>query len=189
MKRFPLGELRFDEKELKRDAKELEKMGPGNFIFVGSSCDMWAESIPGEWIAEWLGICYRYPENKYLFQSKNPERFIIAQDWFSPNMQLATTIETNRDYKISNAPSVFVRASTMSRFINNVITIEPILDFDLKGMINLIQFANPKWVNIGADSKRHNLPEPNWEKVQDLISALKHFTEVKEKSNLSRLKK
>jgi molybdopterin converting factor small subunit len=34
----------FDEKELKTD------LGKGNFIFVGSSCDMWAQNIPEEWI-------------------------------------------------------------------------------------------------------------------------------------------
>ncbi|GAH92256.1 unnamed protein product, partial [marine sediment metagenome] len=60
MKRFPQGEMRFDEKELKRD------LGTGNFIFVGSSIDMFAEKVPGEWIAAVLGRCYQYPENKYL---------------------------------------------------------------------------------------------------------------------------
>ena len=109
MKRFPQGELRFDEKELKRN------LGEGNFIFVGSSCDMWAESISGVWIGEILGRCYQYPENKYLFQSKNPDRFLNAIDWFSPNMALATTIETNRNYNISKAPPVLERESAISK--------------------------------------------------------------------------
>ena len=37
------------------------------------------------------------------------------------------------------------------------------------------------------ESKGHNLPEPSWDKVQELIAALKEFTEVKVKSNLERL--
>ena len=183
MKRFPQGELRFDEKEMKRN------LGEGRFIFVGSSCDMWAESIPGEWIAEILGRCYQYPENKYLFQSKNPARFIIAKDWFPGNMILATTIESDIDYPVSNAPSVMNRATAMSKIVGGtVVTIEPVMNFDLVEFVKLIKYAKPKWVNIGADSKGHNLPEPSWEKVQKLIIALKEFTKVKVKSNLERLK-
>lgn len=191
MKRFPQGELRFDEKELKRN------LGEGNFIFVGSSCDMWAENIPIGWIADVIEGCYQYPENKYLFQSKNPIRFTeSARDWFSPNMTLATTIETNRDYGVSNASSMIDRAEAMNIMqacgqvcgFDTIVTIEPILDFDLDKFVKLIEFADPEWVNIGADSRGHNLPEPSWDKVQELISALKEFTEVREKSNLERLK-
>ena len=42
MKEFPQGELKFDEKELKTD------LGEGNFIFVGSSCDMFADAVPSQ---------------------------------------------------------------------------------------------------------------------------------------------
>ena len=192
MKRFPQGELRFDEKEMRRN------LGSGRFIFVGSSCDMWAESIPGEWIGEIFGKCYQYPDNKYLFQSKNPARFTkSARDWFSPNMILATTIETNRNYNISCAPDAYERANAMNIMqacgqvcgFSTIVTIEPILDFDLRELVTLIKIANPKWVNVGADSKGHSLPEPGWDKVQKLIAALEEFTEVKIKSNLGRLKK
>jgi len=49
MKRWgKLNPVRFDEKELKTD------LGSGNFIFVGSSCDMWAENIPDKWIFKTL---------------------------------------------------------------------------------------------------------------------------------------
>ncbi len=191
MKRFPQGELRFDEKEMKRN------LGEGRFIFVGSSCDMWADNIPGKWIAEVIGRCYQYPENKYLFQSKNPTRFTkSARDYFSPNMTLATTIESNRIYPhLGNAPEPLDRAESMRIMricgqacgFDTIVTIEPILDFDIPKMVELLKIVSPKWVNIGADTKGHNLPEPSWEKVQDLISALKEFTEVKVKSNLERL--
>ncbi len=182
MKRFPQGELRFDEKEMKRN------LGEDNFIFVGSSCDMWADNIPGKWIAEILGRCYQYPENKYLFQSKNPARFVKSKDWCPPYIMFATTIESDIDYALTIAPTVMSRADAISKISGGIVTIEPILDFNLGGFVKLIKYANPKWINIGADSKDHNLPEPSWGKVQDLISALKEFTEVKVKSNLERLK-
>lgn len=54
MKRWgKLKPTRFDEKELKTD------LGKDNFIFVGSSCDMFAEKIPNEWIEKTLEHCQK----------------------------------------------------------------------------------------------------------------------------------
>jgi DNA repair photolyase len=61
--------IRFDNSELKTD------MGAGNFIFVGSSCDLFAKEIPDEWIKKTLKHCEQF-DNKYLFQSKNPSRIL-----------------------------------------------------------------------------------------------------------------
>ena len=70
-----------------------------------------------------------------------------------------------------------------------MVTIEPIFDFDLDELVDLIILANPEWVNIGADSKGHNLPEPSEEKMKDLIKALGKSTRVKLKGNLKRITK
>jgi hypothetical protein len=63
------------------------------------------------------------------------------------------------------------------------------MDFDLVEMIGLVKKSNPQQVNIGADSGHNNLPEPNREKVLELLTALEEFTIVKQKSNLSRILK
>ena len=68
-----------------------------------------------------------------------------------------------------------------------MVTIEPIMDFDLEVFYDWIRDARPAWVNIGADSKGHKLPEPSKEKIEALITELKKFTEVRIKPNLSRL--
>jgi hypothetical protein len=68
-----------------------------------------------------------------------------------------------------------------------MISIEPILDFDYYIMLDLILSTHPQFVSIGADSKGHNLPEPDPQKVRELIHRLQGFTEVKIKSNLARL--
>ncbi len=44
-----------------------------------------------------------------------------------------------------------------------MVTIEPIMDFDLEPFVEMIKNTKPKFVNIGADSKGHNLPEPSSE--------------------------
>ena len=183
MKGLVKSELHLDEKELKTD------LGEGNFIFIGSSTDMFADKIPKEWILKVLEHCKKYPKNKYLFQSKNPKRFEEFLDLFPKNTILGTTIETNRKGFNYNAPEVSERQYHIQQDkFPIMITIEPIMDFDLEIFLAWLKDIKPKWINIGADSKRHNLPEPSWEKVERLIFELKKFTEVKVKDNLWRLK-
>lgn len=182
MRRFKLGELRLEQKELKTD------LGSDNYIFVGSSTDMFAAAVPSEWIADVLIHCNRYPNNTYLFQSKNPQRFQEFQRIFPKNTILGTTIESNRIYKISGAPGPSDRQwHIQSDRFDVMISIEPILDFDLDVMVNWIKDIGPKFVSIGADSKNHDLPEPSADKIQQLIKELRTFTEVREKNNLKRL--
>jgi DNA repair photolyase len=183
MKIFPLGELHFDENELKTH------LGKGKFIFVGSSCDMFAEAIPKRWIIKVLDHCKKFPENTYLFQSKNPLRFTeLREELISINCILGTTIETNREGFSYNAPTIQERIRGMKiKGFRKMITIEPILDFDVIPLLDLIESIEPEFVNIGADSKNHNLPEPSAFKVETLIKELKKFTKSISKENLSRL--
>lgn len=189
MKSFPQGKLRFDEKELKTN------LGNGNYIFVGSSCDMFADKVPEEWISQILFHCKAYPKNTYLFQTKNPSRFNFFKNHFPDSTILGTTIETNRENNLASAPLRSLRVVGMKvdwhkiyKF-DRMVTIEPIMDFDVVALVEMIKKIKPKFVNIGADSKGHNLPEPSWEKVEILVKELKKFTDVNLKDNLKRLKK
>ncbi len=185
MKVFPQGKLRFDEKCMKDD------LGSGNYIFVGSSTDMFASDVPTEWIKRVLEYCMTF-DNKYLFQTKRPIRFNQIKGYLqSYRVILGTTIESNREYNdISKAPDVFKRVfrlKQLSERFNTMVSIEPILDFDVEPLVGMIKNINPQFVSIGADSKGHNLPEPPKEKINDLIKELKKFTNVKIKDNLRRL--
>jgi len=185
MKRFKNQRpVRFDARELKTD------LGEGNFIFVGSSCDMFAEAIPKGWTYDTLARCYAF-ENRYLFQSKNPARMARNMGSMPPGSVLCTTIETNRWYPeiMRNSPRPEERAKGMealSRFPRYV-TIEPIMDFDLAPMVELIRRCEPVQVNIGADSGNNHLPEPGAEKVLALIDELVKFTTIARKRNLERI--
>lgn len=183
---YPQKELYFADFELKTN------LGNENFIFVGSSCDMFAESIPEEWILKILEHCKKF-DNKYLFQSKNPERIFNLMKYLPKNCVIGTTIESDRKYKsMGETPSPTTRAIYMKelhRHYETMITIEPIHDFDIIGLTTLIKISNPSWVNIGADSKNHSLPEPNKDKILELIYNVSKFTEIKKKSNLERLLK
>jgi len=186
MKRF--GKQRdtyFDRKELKTD------LGKNNFIFVGSSCDMWADAIDPAWIKHTLDHCDKFV-NKYLFQSKNPKRIYYYSHMLPFNSVIGTTLETNRQYpQMGNAPNIGERSTYIRELANQkidtMVTIEPIFDFDLEPFVNAIKYCHPQWVNIGADSGAHKLTEPPAEKVMELITELRKFTEVKPKKNLARI--
>ena len=186
--------LHFDEKELKTD------LGKGNVIFVGSSCDMFAENIPFDYVYKTMEHCKKYPENEYFLQTKNTEKLamffqMLYGYFYLEYFSVCTTLETNRTYPeiMNNSPSIIARALNFVKIPTKYkyITIEPIMDFDLKEFIEMIKTCNPRQVNIGADSnpKRNNLPEPPKEKIIELIAELETFTKVVKKKNLQRLLK
>jgi hypothetical protein len=183
MKRFPQNPIRLDKKDL------MENLGMDNTVFVGSSTDMWADDVPDDWIMEVLAKCRESNSNTYLFQSKNPKRFLAFRDVFPSNVLLGTTIETNRENDFTGGQLIRDRAKSMSMLegFRTFVTIEPIMDFDLDELLFLLKGIQPEFVNIGADSKNHGLSEPSKEKVLELISELNKFTVVRKKSNLDRL--
>jgi hypothetical protein len=69
------------------------------------------------------------------------------------------------------------------------ITIEPVLDFDVDILASWIARIRPEFLNLGADSKGHGLPEPSAEKIHGFVRKLKEYgIELREKHNLGRLK-
>lgn len=182
------------QKPLRLDEKDLEtNLGSGNFIFVGHTIDLFATDVPAEWIQRVLDRMIVHPTNKYLLQSKNPKRFLDFISQYPYKVLFGTTIETNRDIVESKAPPVSQRAMALAELSHKgyetMVTIEPIFDFDLDDLVDLIVLANPEWVNIGADSKGHKLPEPSKDKVKSLVQALEEKTQVKLKGNLDRIYK
>lgn len=177
--------LKFSESAIK------ENKGAGNTIFVGSSTDMWAADVSSEWIQRVLDDCDQYP-NKYLFQSKNPARFLefINHPVMSKSI-LVTTLESNRCYdEMGRAPAVEDRASAMNQIaehgIKTAVTIEPIMAFDMQPMIDLVVKCRPLKVYIGKNTNRSvQLTEPTPEAVLDLALALKRKgIDVKFKKNI-----
>jgi len=184
MRRWSLKPLHFDNSELKTD------LGSGNFIFVGSSTDDFAEGVPSEWIIRMLDHCEKH-DNRYLFQSKNPARFLefITHPVFQKAV-VCTTIESNRFYPevMKNSPSIESRVQAMSELaakgIPTYVTCEPLLEFDLPDLVSMLKACHPQQVNVGRNSRREILlPEPTSNDVQVLISELSTFSKVEVKKN------
>lgn len=173
---------------------ELKKnLGKNKFWFVGSCFDIFASEILNDWIIRTLIECQHY-DNKYLFQSKNPARISSYIDIFPLKSIIGTTIETNRRYpQMGDAPPPENRVSWMNYISKHLpypeimVTVEPIMAFDMIPLITAIKLCNPEWVNIGADSQGYNLPEPPADEIKELIYHLKKFTKVKVKKNLKRI--
>jgi len=189
MKRWGnLKDVRFDESELKTD------LGKDNFIFVGSSCDMFAEDVNPKWVIKTLQHCDKY-ENHYLLQTKNPKAFsdYAANIASLSSFSLCATIETNRWYGniMVSSPKITNRVYAMTDipYVDKYVTIEPIMDFDMIEFVRMLKDINPIQINIGADSGNNNLPEPSKDKILNLITELETFTKVKKKKNLNRLLK
>lgn len=190
------GPYRLIEKEL------TENMGSGKTIFVENCGDLFAKGVPDEMIRRVLAHCCKFPDNTYLFQSKNPQRFhnYVMDGGFPPKRILCTTLDTTDDVLAKEvspgAPVPSERTLAMVYLRNHfpdeelMVTIEPILgtNFDVEKMVGWVKRIKPKWVNLGADSKNHKLPEPSKETVEALIKGLQaEGIEVIGKSNLGRL--
>ena len=167
------------------------QFGNGKTIFVCAQNDLFANLIPLDWVKKILDHCKHF-DNIYLFQSKNPLRMndLQVDGWFPDKSIFCTTIETNRIYTdiMCNCPTPMDRAVGMWHLKGRkFVTIEPVMDFDLPEMVNLIELCAPEQVNIGADSGNNHLPEPSKEKLLALIDELKKFTTIANKKNLNRI--
>ena len=92
-------------------------------------------------------------------------------------------MESNRNYKLTNAPTPRERYEAMIKlkWKYKAIVIEPILDFD-EEFIDWIYDISPIIVYVGYDNYGNNLPEPKIEKTQILLEALNGITDLRVKS-------
>jgi protein gp37 len=185
------GELRLIEKELDVN------YGSGRTIFIEHCNDMWAEGVPDEWIERILDHCNRYPENEYIYQTKNPARYHGFLSLMPPERMLGCTVETI-DAEVATNATNFAPLPTdrldemdaLSYREKTFITIEPIFYGNMDELALRINGASPGFVNIGADSKGTGLDEPSGDDVRLLISELNRYgVEIKQKTNLDRLLK
>jgi hypothetical protein len=180
--------------------------GTDKQIFLGSACDMLGKGVPREWLLRILEWCNNH-SNWYLIQSKNIGR-IIEDDLFyllPYGITLGTTLETSDSAlaeSVSKAPNVLERIRAMKelrslihegrdtyRNTKLMLSLEPLMDFNVSTTVMIIKDIRPDYVSIGADSKEHHLKEPVPIKVLNLIEDLSYsgVTQVRIKPNLHRL--
>jgi DNA repair photolyase len=191
---------KFDKFRFNVDDPGWKNTKPGDFVFVCHTTDLFADGVEKEWIDAVLTSCFFAGSHygiKFVFQTKNPRRIKYSIVKEMPALikyiaYIGTTIETNRLNDVvssCNAPVPSERALQMNQImLPKFVTIEPVMDFDVNEMLSLVKLCRPQFVNIGADSKHCNLPEPSKETIGELILGLHAFEiHIERKSNLKRI--
>jgi len=149
--------------------QKLPKTKHMQFIFTCSNGDI--AFCPTEYLKEIIARIQSEPDKTFLIQSKDPQTFNRAI--FPKNVILGTTLETNRDKLCegtSKAPNPSQRYKDFAKVNHQpkMVTIKPVMDFDLDVMIDWVENINPCMVWLGYDSGKNKLPEPDLEKVRSL---------------------
>jgi len=205
--------IKIDKPQLCKGSNFSKYLGEGKQIGICLTGDLLCEGVPNEWIKAVLAslelttrinsIYGRRPNNYYI-QSKNIGRITdllrfeyvdsrrFALDFGS--IIFGTTLESDVVPKkyYADCPSIDDRCSAMqllSRYADTFITVEPILKCDIHSLLSRIRLINPKFVNIGADSKKCGLPEPDKDQVISLIRGLidDNIPMIRLKPNLCRI--
>jgi len=168
---------------------ELRRRFRGGTVFVCDMGDLFGSWVPTDWVEAVLEATCRSPEATFLFLTKNPERYFEFLGGLPRQAILGATVETNRQYVgVSEAPPAGHRLEMMCRLRQYqpwrtlMLSIEPIMDFDLWPFLYLIEPVKPQFVYLGYDNHKHHLVEPPLAKTQALIQELRWFTEVRTKT-------
>lgn len=163
---------------------ELDRRFHRKFVFACDMGDLFGEWVPSEWIRKVVDAIKQSPNSYFLFLTKNPKRYKEFLDVYPQNIVLGSTIETNREYPVSRAPATLERYRAMAElpWKNKLISIEPVMDFDLGILDKWLKDINPTVVYVGYDNYNNNLPEPSLSKTNQLIQELRSFTRVRTKT-------
>jgi len=162
--------------------ERLEKIPSSEIVFVCGNGDLsfCKPSYTQNIIDAIVRHNQRCPHKIYYFQSKEPEYFERFIPYFPANVTLLTTLETNRDQGYAAVSKAPIPTERYQQFLNldyprKVVTIEPVLDFDLDVFTNWITSIAPEYVWLGFNSRPRQvqLPEPSDKKLIAFAQALK----------------
>lgn len=147
---------------------EPKKWEKPRTIFVCSMADLFGEWVPDEWIKEVFEACEAAPQHRYLFLTKNPERY----------MELASNGVITKDQSNFWFGST-ATAPEMPFFwhneVNTFVSIEPILA-PFKDLTDdgIDPVSKVKWIIVGAETgsrKDKAVPRKSW--VDEIVSTAK----------------
>jgi hypothetical protein len=169
------------------EASALKEYPDGSIIFLQDMGELGDPLIPLEVTKSILAYIAAHPRVTYLLVLKCTNFYLrFIEDLRKlPNIIYGATIETNNfiPAKISKAPSPMSRFIDMSllrrRHLNAriMVSVEPIMDFNLDSFAAHIASLKPELVACGYDNHPGNhpetpLPEPKLEKTLSLIARL-----------------
>jgi DNA repair photolyase len=148
-----------------------------DFVFVCDCTDLFGHWVPDELIIQVIEAI-RYRTNRFLFLTKNPQRYLqlIKKGVEIPqNCVLGCTVESDRTYLLSGQPEI-ARLEAMAELSAMgypvMLSIEPIMAFNPAAFPLWIVRVAPKFVAVGYDNYAHGLVEP---KLADVLLLIEHL--------------
>ena len=137
-------------------------------IFVCSMADLFGEWVPDEWIREVFEACEAAPQHRYLFLTKNPERY----------MELASNGVITKDqsnFWFGSTATTPEMPFFWHNEVNTFVSIEPILA-PFKDLTDdgIDPVSKVKWIIVGAETgsrKDKAVPRKSW--VDEIVSTAK----------------
>ena len=141
-----------------RLGEPVRKRRPRN-IFVCSMADLFGEWVPDEWIQAVFAACKAAPQHRYLFLTKNPERY--------KEIQFKIPLPTSDRYwygtTLTGTDGETLRFSGKNCFLSIEPLLEPINAVDL--------WKRFGWVIIGAETgNRKDKVVPKREWIESIVA-------------------
>jgi DNA repair photolyase len=156
---------------------EIKQFTKDDYVFVCDMTDLFGAWVPTE-IIQQVFIAISNSPAKFLLLTKNPERYrqLISIGVLIPqNCVLGCTVESDVDH-LSSGMMEQARLMVMSELSAMgypvMLSIEPIMQFDVVRFPLWIAKVNPKFVAIGYDNYGNNLSEPELKTTLHLIELL-----------------
>lgn len=135
-------------------------------IFVCSMADLFGEWVPDEWIEEVFRACKKAPQHKYLFLTKNPERYIELYHKgmlpASDNMYYGSSVTDKKGLQRFEKAFRCI-PSTFRTFAS----IEPLLEdiTEAEEWDDIVKSRYADWIIVGAETgnrKNKVVPDCRW---------------------------
>lgn len=141
--------------------EEIQKWTQPRTIFVCSMADLFGNWVPDEWIKAVFDSCEKAPQHRYLFLTKNPERYMKL---------LGAGILPHSDNFWFGSTTPYKCSQFWSHLMfNTFLSIEPIME-PFTGLGEDNAFVN--WIIVGAETgnrKGRVVPEKGW--IMELVNS------------------
>lgn len=138
-------------------------------IFVCSMADLFGEWVPDEWIAEVFRACDAAPQHRYLFLTKNPDRYLDLANLMPKHRRPPNVAEMWFGRSFTGAGPDYVHVLLPLR--KTFVSIEPLLRrLSYKEAAEIAGTTN--WVIVGAETGHRDgkvTPKKAW--IYDIIAA------------------
>lgn len=153
-------------------------------VFVCSMADLFGDWVPDAWIREVFAACEKAPQHRYLFLTKNPERYFALHEYGmlpnKKNFYYGITMDTKWNAlkslrRLISSELAYSIGGNPFNHANVFASVEPMLE-DFEPDVSSLLFAHVPWVIVGAETgnrKGKVRPEKAW--IDRLVEESKNF--------------